>query len=167
MLHLECLLKQYILEELRLLSNLESSKKKLIQIILVGQPELLDTLSSPSLLQFTQRVSVKYHITPLNLAETVRYITYRLKIAGLKDSIVFTEQAIKIIHKYSRGIPRMINKICDTALLAGYVKEFHTIDHVLLEEAIADMPPEFNTITATRVNNNNISLTKMRLGAYN
>jgi len=123
------------LEQIRLLSNLETEKEKLLQIILVGQPELGDKLKSPMLRQLTQRVSVHYHIHPLKKEEIAQYINHRLKVARANPKLHFTEQAIEVIYAYSKGTPRIINIICDRALLAGFAKEAFTIDHHLIEQS--------------------------------
>ncbi|MDE1921499.1 MAG: AAA family ATPase [Candidatus Omnitrophica bacterium] len=123
------------LEQIRLLSNLETEKEKLLQIILVGQPELGEKLKSPSLRQLTQRVSVHYHILPLLKNEIEGYINHRLKIAGADPRLKFTLQAVEAVYAISQGTPRVINILCDRALLAGFAKETFTIDHSLVHES--------------------------------
>ena len=123
------------LEQIRLLSNLETEKEKLLQIILVGQPELGEKLKSPPLRQLTQRVSVHYHILPLHKEEVEQYINHRLKIAGAGPPLHFTPQAIAAIYDFSKGTPRVINIICDRALLAGFARGTFTIDHSLILES--------------------------------
>ncbi len=123
------------LEQIRLLSNLETEKEKLLQIILVGQPELNEKLKNPALRQLTQRVTVRYHILPLQREEIGRYIKHRLKIAGANGSLHFTPQAIETIYTISQGTPRVINVLCDRALLAGFTKETFTIDHSMIQES--------------------------------
>ena len=123
------------LEQIRLLSNLETEKEKLLQIILVGQPELGEKLKNPLLRQLTQRVSVHYHMLPLKNEEIEQYINHRLKIAGADPKLHFTPQAIKAIYDISKGTPRVINIICDRALLAGFTRETFTIDHLLVQES--------------------------------
>jgi len=124
-------LKPRQLEQIRLLSNLETEKTKLLQIILVGQPELLDMLKLSSLRQLTQRISVRYHMLPLERNELSEYIIHRLKVAQVDGngqlSIEFTEKAFDAIYQFSKGTPRLINMICDRALLAGYVADTRTI----------------------------------------
>ncbi len=119
------------LEQIRLLSNLETTKEKLLQIILVGQPELLDKLKLVSLRQLNQRISVRYHILPLSREELQAYISHRLKVACDPNQnghrIRFTDDAIDAIYDISKGTPRMINILCDRALLAGFVAETNTI----------------------------------------
>ena len=123
------------LEQIRLLSNLETEKEKLLQIILVGQPELAEKLKNPALRQLTQRVSVHYHILPLRKEELEQYINHRLKVAGASPKLQFTPEAIEAIYDISNGTPRVINIICDRALLAGFAKETFTIDYSLIQES--------------------------------
>ena len=127
------------LEEIRMLSNLETEREKLIQIILLGQPDLEDKLRSKELEQLRQRINVYFHIFPLDDAETEEYIRHRLKIAGHNgNGLMFDNGALKQIYSYSEGIPRLINSICDRALLTGYINEKwqvskDTIDEVAVE----------------------------------
>ncbi len=122
------------LEQIRLLSNLETEKEKLLQIILVGQPELLDKLKKPELRQLNQRISVRYHILPLEKAEVEKYINHRLKIAGRQSSVKFTSKAIDNIYHHSHGTPRLVNILCERALLAGFIHEtFSITDHIIDE----------------------------------
>lgn len=107
------------LEELRMLSNINADKDQYLQIILVGQPQLKDLLRSPQLLQFAQRVSSDFHLKPLNPSEVSDYISYRLRAAGSQHEL-FSEQACRAIAHASRGIPRTINILCDTALIYGF-----------------------------------------------
>lgn len=108
-----------VLEQVRLLTNLETTKEKLLQIILVGQPELRELLARPELRQVAQRVTARYHLSPLSLAETRRYIQHRCQVAGAGRPL-FSEAAIRVIHYRAGGIPRLINVICDRALLGAY-----------------------------------------------
>jgi len=123
------------LEELRLLSNLETPKEKLLQILLVGQPELRDKLSLQELRQVNQRVSLRYHLDPLDLEETENYIGYRLKVAGGQERVLFTPRVIDKIHRLTHGIPRLINILCDKALLAAYVADTKVINDTLIDRA--------------------------------
>ena len=111
------------LEELRMLSNLETEKSKLIQIVLVGQPDLRDSLELPSLEQLRQRVTVRYHIGPLDAGETARYINHRLTRAATAAPLEFPRDVTDLVHARSGGVPRMINVICDAVLLFGYAEE--------------------------------------------
>ncbi len=131
-----------VLEEVRMLSNLETETEKLIQIVLMGQPELKKKLSLSRLEQLRQRITVFYHLSPLTSAETKEYVLHRLKIASGSDRQYFTEGAIYLVHKFSNGVPRLINQICDSALLSGYVSEIPQVDEKLMSEVIADSPFE-------------------------
>jgi len=132
-------LKPSILEEIRMLSNLETDKEKLFQIILVGQPELRNKLNSPGLKQLRQRISVRFHITPLERDEIEKYIYHRLAVAGSTGQITFSPDAIDCIYRFSGGIPRVINTVCDKALLAGYVTETREITLPLVESSIQEI----------------------------
>ncbi len=110
-----------LLEDVRLLSNLETDDRKLLQIVLVGQPELRGKLARRQLRQLRQRITVRYHLGPLDRDETEGYIAHRLEVAGANGRPSFTRAALGSIHRRSRGVPRLINAICDKALLAGYV----------------------------------------------
>ena len=134
-------LKPSSLEQIRLLSNLETDSQKLLQIVLIGQPELKDTLSRPSLRQLRQRISVWYHLTTLDREETLHYIQHRLKVAGWEHNLheLFDEQAIDAIFAHSQGIPRLINVLCDRTLLAAFVKGIKTINAAVVEEADSEL----------------------------
>jgi general secretion pathway protein A len=127
------------LEQVRLLSNLETEKEKLLQILLVGQPELFDKLKLPELRQLNQRISVRYNITPLKGAEVKSYIQHRLKMAGSFNKIHFTNEAFDAVFQYSKGVPRLINIICDRALLAGFVKDSAVIDDMIIQQAAREV----------------------------
>jgi hypothetical protein len=128
-----------LLESIRMLSNLETPERKLLQIILAGQPELETKLSRPELRQLRQRISLKAVIDPLSKEETEEYIHYRLAMAGCDDPKLFVEDAYPVIWEYSRGIPRSINVLCDNALLIGYASDRKMIGKKLVREAIADL----------------------------
>ncbi|MEA3328897.1 MAG: AAA family ATPase [Candidatus Omnitrophota bacterium] len=128
-----------MLEQIRLLSNMETEKEKLIQVVLVGQPELRDKLKLPSLRQLRQRISIRYHITSLDCLETRKYIFHRLNIAGSKGNIFFNEKAIDDIFGYSKGIPRLINMVCDKSLLAAYVMDTKKIDGQIIDKCIEEI----------------------------
>lgn len=127
------------LEQIRLLSNLETDKEKLIQIILVGQPELRAKLDSPELEQLRQRIAVRYHILPLDRMETDPYIYHRLHVAGSDGNIKFDPDAISEIYEYSGGIPRLINLVCDRALLLGFVTETKNISMDMIKHAVEEI----------------------------
>ncbi len=127
------------LEQIRLLSNLETEKEKLLQIILIGQPELAEKLKDPAIRQLNQRVTVRYHIQPLTKEDVYRYIAHRLKIAHADRRLTFTNEAIQAIYLYSEGTPRMINVLCDRALLAGFVKETFSIDPSIIHHCAKEI----------------------------
>ena len=112
-----------VLEEVRMLSNLETARGKLIQILLVGQPELGEKLGRPELRQLRQRISLVAELKPLSYEDTVRYITHRLEVAGREGGGLFSRRALKVIYRASGGIPRLVNVICDKALVLGYGAE--------------------------------------------
>jgi len=128
-----------VLEELRLLSDLENGGEKLVQIVLVGQPDLRDALEDPTLEQLRQRVTVRYHIDPLDPPETTQYINHRLKRAALGAPLEFPSDVTSIVHARSGGVPRLINVICDAVLLCGYAEESHQIDLPLVRSAIDEL----------------------------
>jgi general secretion pathway protein A len=128
-----------LLEEIRLLSNLETEKAKLLQIILVGQSELRELLQLPKLEQFRQRITVNYHIPPLSLEETEAYIRHRIKVASRGPLLSFPDEVISVIHHYSRGVPRLINVICDALLLYGFVEENPQPDEKMIQEVVSDL----------------------------
>jgi putative secretion ATPase (PEP-CTERM system associated) len=127
------------LEEVRMLSNLETEKSKLIQIVLVGQPNLRDTLGRPELEQMRQRITVSYHLQPLDARETGAYINHRLARASTGTPLVFPSDATRLIHAFSKGVPRMINVICDSVLLFGYGEEKAAIDVELVEMVVNEL----------------------------
>ncbi len=127
------------LEEVRLLSNLETEKSKLLQILLVGQPDLRDKIASPELEQFRQRVAVSYHLTPLDEPDTTGYIQSRLNHAALGTPPAFSPDAAALVHRASGGVPRIVNVICDAALVFGYAEERPDIDLPLLQEVLAEL----------------------------
>ncbi|MBI4227868.1 MAG: AAA family ATPase [Candidatus Omnitrophica bacterium] len=125
------------LEQIRLLSNFETQKEKLLQIVLVGQPELDDQLADPRLRPLRQRVAVRCRIAPLAEGDVGAYIAHRLRVAGAAaDRPRFTPEATRLIARQSRGLPRAINHVCENALLAGFVRETMTIDAPLVRDAI-------------------------------
>ncbi|MGH7277927.1 MAG: ExeA family protein [Candidatus Rokuibacteriota bacterium] len=124
------------LEAVRLLSNFETTNQKLMQILLVGQPELRDKLNAPALRQLKQRIGLRCHIAPLSPEEARLYIRHRLRIAGAADAGLFTDAAIQKIADYSTGTPRVINIVCDHCLLAGYADSKKRIDAGMVQEAI-------------------------------
>jgi type II secretory pathway predicted ATPase ExeA len=127
-----------VLESIRLLSNFETSKDKLLQILLVGQPELAVRLNSPELRQLKQRVMLRHHLRALSLQECCEYVSNRLKVAG-GDRPLFTPNALESIHSYSAGIPRIVNVLCDNALLTGYALGRKEIDTGIIREVAEDL----------------------------
>lgn len=125
------------LEELRMLSNINADKDQILQIILTGQPELQEKLQRRDLRQFAQRIGVNYHLKPLTSEETPRYIRHRLQRAGAASEL-FTDRAIDLIHAQARGIPRLINGLCDLALVYGYAEGARQIDEPTVRAVIDD-----------------------------
>ena len=128
-----------ILEQVRLLSNLETDTEKLIQIVLLGQSELRELLGRHGLRQLAQRVTARYHLTALDLADTSQYIRHRLAVAGGAGKVTFTSAALRLVHRRSGGVPRLINLVCDRGLLAGYVNAARTITADMIEQASAEV----------------------------
>jgi general secretion pathway protein A len=127
-----------LLEEIRLLSNIETETEKLMPIVLTGQPELATRLNQPSLRQLKQRVALRCQLAPFDLAATVSYIAARLRTAGGQPSAVFTLQAAEYIHRAARGIPRTINVLCDNALLSGFAAGARPVGMKIVAEVCAD-----------------------------
>lgn len=130
------------LEELRLLSNLETDKEKLLQIILVGQVELEEKLLSPDLRQLSQRITIRYRLKPLSKQDTIAYIYHRLSIAGGVEQVRFSPRVLNSIHKFSKGIPRLINILCERSLMAAFVEGKKTIEMTQVKKAIESIMGE-------------------------
>jgi general secretion pathway protein A len=124
-----------LLEQVRLLSHLETDERKLLQIVLMGQPELRDRLNDYSLRQLRQRITVRYHLNALRRNEIGPYVQHRLQVSGANGAPYFTGGALWLIYNYSKGIPRLINAICDKCLLAGYVGHRKKIDYLTASRA--------------------------------
>jgi len=124
-----------VLEQLRLLTNLETNERKLLQIVLIGQPELRTMLERPDLEQLAQRVIARFHLKALTAKETEHYIRHRLSVAGMTRAIPFDRRALQRIHEISRGVPRRINLLCDRVMLGAYAHGKYTIDHAMVEKA--------------------------------
>ncbi len=135
-------LTEELLEQVRLLSNIETDDRKLLQIVLLGQPELRDRLNSPRLRQLRQRITVRYHLKPLTRFEMAQYIQHRLELAGARGLPCFTRPALWRIYNYSSGIPRLVNAVCDKALLAGYVEHSDRITYRMVGRAIRELEGE-------------------------
>jgi general secretion pathway protein A len=128
-----------VLEEVRLISNLETENDKLIQIILAGQPELETILQRRDLRQLNQRIAVRYKLRSMTRDETRTYIRHRMDVAGAAGGVVFSRMAIALIHLYSRGVPRMINILCDRALLIAYGDEYRSITVATIFKSICEL----------------------------
>jgi len=127
------------LEQIRLLTNLETSSDKLLQIVLMGQPELKDLLSRPELRQLRQRVLVHYELKPLNRGDLAHYVQHRLTRSGSQGRPWFSPWALGAVHRYSRGIPRVVNNLCDKALLAAFIRESDEVSWWDVRRAIKDL----------------------------
>ena len=138
-----------LLEQVRLLTNLETPKQKLLQIILIGQPELREVLSRADMRQVAQRVTGRYHLEPLNQADTIKYVRHRMRVAGASGS-VFRPAAIREIFHRSQGVPRLINVVADRALLAGYAQESRSINRRLVRRAAAEVFGDLRAVTWRR-----------------
>ncbi len=140
-------LRPEVLEQVRLLTNLETTKDKLLRIMLIGQPELSELLARPDLRQLAQRITARFHLTPLSAAETTEYIQHRLRVAGAETEI-FSPAACQQVHRYARGIPRLINIVCDRALLGAYSQGQRRINPDMIKhaarEAIGELPTTFD-----------------------
>jgi general secretion pathway protein A len=132
-------LSRNVLEQLRLLSNLETNQEKLLQIILVGQPELGEILDAHELRQLSQRITLRYNLSPLDQKETAAYIRYRINIASQNAEIKFSRSALRQIYKYSRGIPRVINIACDRSLLTAFGRNRHIISGSIVRDTIKEL----------------------------
>jgi len=128
-----------LLEQVRLLSNLETDDRKLLQIVLVGQPELRTMLETDSLRQLSQRITVRYHIDPIRKDEVEAYIHHRLQVAGSNGRPTFSPAAIRAVHRHSRGVPRLINAVCDKTLLCGYVEGRDRLGYWQVRRAIREL----------------------------
>jgi general secretion pathway protein A len=133
-----------LLEQVRLLSNLETDDRKLLQIILFGQPELRDRLNNPRLRQLRQRITVRYHLLPLTRHEVTQYVQHRIHVSGGNGTPHFTGPALWRVHRYSKGIPRLVNAVCDKALLAGFVQQSEQIDFRMVGQAVRELEGNVN-----------------------
>jgi general secretion pathway protein A len=123
----------------RLLSNLETDNRKLLQIVLLGQPELRDRLNNHRLRQLRQRITVRFHLSPLSREEVGQYVQHRLHVSGGNGTPSFTRMAIWRVYRYSKGIPRLVNALCDKSLLAGFVQQRLQIDFSMVGRAIREL----------------------------
>jgi type II secretory pathway predicted ATPase ExeA len=137
-----------VLEEVRLLSGVETAKEKVLRIILVGQPELNEALNSPELVQLTQRVRLRFHLNALSRAETSAYIDHRLEVAGSQGRRIFAEDTYPTIYRYTGGVPRLINTLCDTSMMAAFGRNQDAVTHADLDAAIGELQwEEYGTTT--------------------
>ncbi|HZL78476.1 MAG TPA: AAA family ATPase [Candidatus Limnocylindrales bacterium] len=132
-------LTEELLEQVRLISNIETDDRKLLQIVLLGQPELRDRLNSHQLRQLRQRITVRYHLNPLTRVEVAQYIQHRLALAGSNGVPQFTGPAVWRVYGYSKGIPRLVNAVCDKALLAGFVERSYRVNYRMVGRAIREL----------------------------
>lgn len=132
-------LTQRVLEEIRLLSGLETEKHKILHVILVGQPELNEVLDSPEMEQLLQRVRLRFHLGALSASETRAYIAHRLKVAGAARTDLFTSEATDLVYEYTGGIPRLINTLCDTALMCAYADDADLITRSIMQDAVSEL----------------------------
>ena len=128
-----------VLEEIRLISGIETHKEKVLRIILAGQPELRETLDSAGLKQLVQRVRLRFHLGALDLREMQEYIEHRLSVAGCENQDLFADETLRIIHRYSGGVPRLINTLCDTALLCAFADEKHVVEEADVQSAVEEL----------------------------
>lgn len=134
-----------LLEQVRLLSNLETDNRKLLQIVLMGQPELRDRLNNPKLRQLRQRITVRYHLLPLSRSEVNQYVQHRIHLCGGNGAPCFTNPALWRVYHYSQGIPRLVNAVCDKALLAGFVSQRERINFKLVNHAVRELEGNINS----------------------
>jgi general secretion pathway protein A len=128
-----------VLEQIRLISNLETDTEKLIQIVLSGQPEFAKVLKRNDMRQLSQRIVVRYHLQPMDFDDTVQYIGHRLRVAGGTDGLIFSKGALKQIYRYSQGLPRLVNAVCDRALITAYSRDARRISSRITAAGIEDM----------------------------
>ena len=127
-----------ILEEIRLLANMETPTQKLLPVVLAGQPELAERLNEPGLRQLKQRIALRCELKPLDLPDTAAYIASRIRTAGGDPANIFTRQAVTLIHEYSRGLPRTISVMCDNALMSGFALDQRPVDGDIVLEVCRD-----------------------------
>jgi general secretion pathway protein A len=136
-----------VLEQIRLISNLETDTEKLIQIVLSGQPELVEVLNTNEMRQLSQRIVVRYHLQPMDFQDTVDYVRHRLQVAGATRGLIFSEGALKQIYRFSQGLPRLINAACDRALITAYSRDAARVSSRIAAAGIKDM--RRNTATSS------------------
>jgi general secretion pathway protein A len=133
-----------LLEQVRLLSNIETDDRKLLQIVLMGQPELRDRLNDPTLRQLRQRITVRYHLAPLRRHELGQYVHHRLQVSGSEGPPYFNRMALWQIYSYTKGIPRLVNALCDKCLLAGFVQQSEKITYGIARRAVRELEGEIH-----------------------
>ena len=135
-------------EELRLLTNLENETDKMLQLLILGQPELRATLKHPRLAPLIQRIVMYTHLKPMDFDEVTQYIAFRLvRASGGRPNVDFSREALNVIYEYSGGVPRIVNLVCDNALLIGYSTDTHLIDSNVVHRAISQMLPNFDEVS--------------------
>ena len=153
-------------EELRMLSNFQTTHKSLLQTFLLGQPEFRKTLLSSGMQQLRQRVIATYHLGPMDAAETRTYIEHRLHTAGWKGDPSFSEDAFAAIYEYTGGIPRKINTLCDRLLLMGYLEELHHFTNTAVNEVINDIQQEFDMADTAAESEQALNIVPIGLNEY-
>ncbi|MBS0373018.1 MAG: AAA family ATPase [Proteobacteria bacterium] len=128
-----------VLEEVRLLSGVETTKDKTLRIILAGQPELNDKLDAPEMRQLAQRIRLRFHLTPLSKEDTTAYVLHRLEVAGSGGRAIFTDAALALLYRYTGGVPRLINTLCDTSMMSAYAIDKDTVDEAEVKTAIEEL----------------------------
>jgi general secretion pathway protein A len=128
-----------VLEEVRLLSGVETTKDKTLRIILAGQPELNDKLDSPEMVQLAQRIRLRFHLTPLSREDCVGYILHRLEVAGAEGRRIFSDGALALVYRYTGGVPRLINTLCDTAMMSAFAADKDTVEEAEVKAAIEEL----------------------------
>ena len=128
-----------VLEEVRLLSGVETTKDKTLRIILAGQPELNDKLDSPEMVQLAQRIRLRFHLTPLSREDTSAYVLHRLEVAGAAGRTIFSDGALALVHRYTGGVPRLINTLCDTAMMSAFAIDKGSVDEAEVQAAVDEL----------------------------
>jgi type II secretory pathway predicted ATPase ExeA len=144
-------LSRKVLEEIRMLSGIETHKEKILRIILAGQPELKETLDSPNLEHLAQRIRFRFHIGPLNYREMREYTEHRLRVAGNEDNSLIEDDAFAPIYRYTGGIPRLINTLCESALLCAFAEDKQTVDAQDVMSAAKELNWKYHGTSIRRV----------------
>jgi general secretion pathway protein A len=152
-----------VLEEIRLLTNLETSTAKLLQVVLCGQPELDEKLKLPQVRQLRQRITLRCHTSPLTLEETFGYVRERLRIAGANGEPIFSKEALELVHNYSQGIPRLVNVLCEHSMIGAYVDHLRPVPACMVEEVAREFQldqPESGSLLASVSRAENVASTQ-------